>query len=164
VASGGYWRGSAVMVSGLLVWLMKILQSSSSSVYKVQIYLQKFCLLINLRKTFSHGPAAAMKILKYQSGIHGGLEAVLAQHDYSERLQESDDFEGQAAQKGANFSTQYSHGFGKKSVDRDTGKSRRWRKRTIVLAVLLAVMIVAAIAIGAALGLQKSHTSRYVEI
>jgi hypothetical protein len=105
-----------------------------------------------------------MKILKYQSGIHGGLEAVLAQHDYPERLQESDDFEGQAAQKGANFSTQYSHGFGKKSVDRETGKSNRWRKRTIVLAVLLAVMIVAAIAIGAALGLQKSHTSRYVEI
>ena len=102
-----------------------------------------------------------MKCINYKSGIHGGLEAVPAQHDYPEPLQQSDDSEAQAAWKGANFSTQYPHGFGKKS---DTGKARGWRKTTIVLAVLLTVMIMVAIAIGAALGIQKYHTSRYVEV
>lgn len=105
-----------------------------------------------------------MKCINYKSGIHGGLEAVPAQHDYPEPLQQSDDFEAQAARKGANFSTQYPHGFGKKSEARDTGKARGWRKTTIVLAVLLTVMIMVAIAIGAALGIQKYHTSRYVEV
>jgi hypothetical protein len=113
---------------------------------------------------------------KYQSGIHGGLEAVPAKDDYPERLQKPDNFEAQAARKevyiekplpernGASFSTQYSHGSEIKSEDRKSGKARAWRKTTIVLAVLLTVMTVVAIAIGAAFGMQKSRTSRYVDI
>jgi len=85
---------------------------------------------------------------KYQSGSHGGLEAVPAKHDYLKALQGSDGFDAQAAQKAfkiskppserkeRGFSSQYSQSSEIGIDERTSRKPLRWTKTTVVLAIL----------------------------